>query len=41
MNKMTIIMGEYPQTCELKKEPVEWIVLKKEQQRCQIGRAHV
>ena len=34
MNKMTIIMGEYPQTCELKKEPVEWIVLKKEQQRC-------
>ena len=34
MNKITIIMGEYPQTCGMKKEPVEWIVLKEEQQRC-------
>lgn len=34
MNKITIIMGAYPQTCGLKKEPVEWIVLKEEQQRC-------
>lgn len=34
MNKITVIMGEYPQNCGLKKEPVEWIVLKEEQQRC-------
>ena len=34
MNKITIIMGEYPQNCGLKKEPIEWIVLKEEEQRC-------
>lgn len=34
MNKITIIMGEYPQNSGLEKEPVEWIVLKKEKQRC-------
>lgn len=27
-------MGEYPQNFGLKKEPIEWIVLKKEEQRC-------
>ena len=33
MNKITIIMGEYPQDCGLKKDPIEWIVLK-EEHRC-------
>lgn len=34
MNKITIIMGEYPQNCGLKKEPIEWIVLKEEEHCC-------
>lgn len=34
MNKITITMGEYPQTDRLRKEPVEWIILKEEPQRC-------
>lgn len=27
-------MGEYPQNCGSKKEPIEWIVLKEEEHRC-------
>jgi len=34
MNKITIIMGAYPQNCGLEKEPIEWIVLKEEEHRC-------
>lgn len=34
MDKITLVMGEYPQNFGLKKEPIEWIVLKKEEQRC-------
>lgn len=34
VDKTTIIMGRYPQNCGLEKEPVEWIVLKKEINRC-------
>ena len=30
MNKITIIIGEYPHDCGLKKEPIEWIVLREE-----------
>ena len=34
MNKITVVMGEYPQNCGLEKEPIEWIVLKEEKNRC-------
>lgn len=34
MNKMTIVMGEYPQNDGSRKEPIEWIVLKEEEHRC-------
>lgn len=34
MNKIIIIMGAYPQNCGLKKEPIEWLVLKEEKHRC-------
>ena len=34
MNKITVTIGEYPQNCGLKKEPIEWIVLKEEDSRC-------
>lgn len=33
MNKITIVMGEYPQNSGLEKEPIEWIVLKEEEHR--------
>ncbi len=34
MNKITIVMGEYPQACGAEKEPIEWIVLREEEHRC-------
>ena len=34
MNKITVVMGEYPQNCGLEKEPIEWIVLKEEKNHC-------
>lgn len=34
MNKCSIVMGNYPQNCELEKEPIEWIILKEEEHRC-------
>ncbi len=34
MNKLTIVMGEYPQDGGLEKEPIEWIVLAEEAHRC-------
>lgn len=34
MNKETVFLGSYPQDRGLEKEPIEWIVLKKEEHRC-------
>ncbi len=34
MNKITVVMGSYLQNCQAKKEPMEWIVLKKEKHGC-------
>lgn len=34
VNKITIVMGKYPQNCGQEKDPIEWIVLKKEEHRC-------
>lgn len=33
MNKITIVMGKYPQNSGLQKEPIEWIVLIEEENR--------
>ena len=32
MNKITVVIGSYLQNCQAKKEPIEWIVLKEEEQ---------
>lgn len=34
MNKITVVMGEYPQNNGFGKEPIEWIVLKEEKDCC-------
>lgn len=34
MDKSKIILGTYSQCCKSEKEPIEWIVLKKENNRC-------
>lgn len=34
MDRKTVVMGRYPQNCGSEKEPIEWLVLKEEENRC-------